>query len=64
MARVLGAVFRLMPLLFGVGFIAPIITQLLTRTDWPVAQGPAPLAIGLAVGVLWGGYATLTGRWL
>lgn len=54
----------MMPLLFGLGFLGPLFAQVLTMAGWTPPMGLAPLAIGMAVGGVWGGVATLTGRWL
>ena len=56
--------FRWMPFLFGIGFIAPLIAQ--TMAYWEIA---APLDIsriefGLLIGAPWGLYAVLRGRWV
>ena len=64
MRKALGGLFKVMPLLFGLGFLAPLIAQVLTLTGWALPGGVAPLAVGLAIGGIWGGVATLTGRWL
>lgn len=53
-----------MPLIFGVGFIAPLITQLLKRALPEAAQAQWPLIVGLTIGAAWGALATLRGRWL
>lgn len=64
MRTFLGGLFRVMPLLFGLGFLGPLFAQVLTMAGWTPPMGLAPLAIGMAVGGVWGGVATLTGRWL
>lgn len=64
MRKVLGGLFKVMPLLFGLGFLAPLIAQSLVLTGWTLPGGIAPLAVGLTIGGVWGGIATLTGRWL
>jgi hypothetical protein len=56
--------FRWMPLLFGVGFIAPLIAQTLAAWDIAAPFGMSRVAIGLLIGVPWGLYAMLRGRWL
>ena len=53
-----------MPFVFGIGFIAPLITQLLERTLPAAAQAQWPLLVGLAIGGTWGAIANVTGRWL
>lgn len=64
MRRYLSGLFKIMPLLFGLGFLAPLIAQSLAMTGWTLPGGIAPLAVGLVIGGVWGGIATLTGRWL
>lgn len=64
MRKVLGGLFRVMPFLFGLGFIGPLIAQTLTLAGWTLPGDVAPLAVGMVIGGVWGGIATLTGRWL
>jgi len=64
MGRLLGLLLQGMPFIFGIGFIAPLITQLLERALPAAAQAQWPLLVGLAVGGTWGAVANLTGRWL
>jgi hypothetical protein len=64
MQQILMGVFRIMPLLFGLGFLAPLLTQIIERAGWASPAGLSPLVLGLAVGGAWGGFATLRGRWL
>ncbi|MBW8815007.1 MAG: hypothetical protein JF588_16425 [Caulobacterales bacterium] len=53
-----------MPLLFGIGFIAPLIAQLVERVVPGAEQAQWPLLTGLAIGGSWGALAILRGRWL
>jgi hypothetical protein len=53
-----------MPFLFGLGFLAPLIMQLLQRTIPTASHAAWPLFAGLAIGGSWGALATLRGRWL
>jgi hypothetical protein len=64
MQGVLRQVFQWMPLLFGIGFIAPLIAQ--TMAYWEIAEplGISRIALGLAIGAPWGLYAVLRGRWI
>lgn len=64
MAKVLGTLFRVMPFLFGIGFLAPLIAQVLERTGAPASLPFPPVVIGLTVGGLWGAFATWKGRWI
>ncbi|MGC1269039.1 MAG: hypothetical protein WA842_00405 [Croceibacterium sp.] len=64
MELALKKLFSIMPFLFGIGFIAPLIAQ--TMTYWGL-QGPlglSNLAVGLLIGAPWGLYANIRGRWL
>ncbi len=56
--------FYWLPLIFGVGFIAPLIAQ--TMAYWQIAApfGLSRMTFGLAIGAPWGLYAVLRGRWI
>ncbi|MCB2077390.1 MAG: hypothetical protein KDE55_06785 [Novosphingobium sp.] len=56
--------FVIMPFLFGIGFIAPLIAQTMAAWDWAAPFGMSRIGFGLAIGGPWGLYATLRGRWL
>ena len=62
--RLLMLLLQVMPLIFGLGFIAPLIGQLLDRALPGAAQAQWPLLAGLAIGGSWGALANLRGRWL
>lgn len=62
--RLLTALFQGMPFVFGIGFVAPLIAQLLERVIPGAAQAQWPLAAGLAIGGSWGAVANLRGRWI
>jgi len=64
MGRLLGLLLQGMPFIFGIGFIAPLIAQLLERTLPAAAQAQWPPLVGLAIGGTWGAVANVTGRWL
>ena len=64
MQGVLRQVFQWMPLLFGIGFIAPLIAQTMAYWDVPAPWGLSRVMFGLMIGVPWGLYANLRGRWL
>ena len=67
-AGVVGALLTsllgILPFLFGIGFLAPLIAQLLERALPAAAQAQWPLLVGLAIGGSWGALANLRGRWL
>lgn len=55
--------FRWMPLLFGIGFIAPLVAQTMAYWDIDAPFGLSRIAFGLLIGAPWGLYAVLRGRW-
>ena len=57
-------IFHWLPLLFGIGFIAPLIAQ--TMAYWEIAApfGISRIAFGLLIGAPWGLYAVIRGRWI
>ncbi len=64
MAMVLKHVLAWMPFFFGIGFIAPLIAQVMVRWDVPAPFGISPIAFGLIIGASWGLIANIRGRWL
>jgi hypothetical protein len=64
MVVLLKNLFKIMPFLFGIGFIAPLIAQSMAALHWPAPFGWSLVAFGLAVGGLWGLYANIRGRWI
>jgi hypothetical protein len=56
--------FAVMPLLFGIGFIAPLIAQTMAYWQIDAPFGTSRIAFGLLIGAPWGLYATLRGRWI
>ena len=62
--RLLMLLLQGMPLIFGIGFVAPMIAQLLERVVPGAASAQWPLVAGLAIGGSWGAIANLKGRWL
>ena len=56
--------FKWMPFIFGIAFIAPLIAQTMVFWGWQPPLGVAPLAFGLLIGGGWGLYATIRGRWV
>ena len=53
-----------MPFLFGIGFIAPLIAQTMAYWDIEAPLVMSRIALGLMIGAPWGLYAVLRGRWL
>ena len=56
--------FYIMPFLFGIGFIAPLIAQTMAYWDIAAPWGMSHIGFGLMIGAPWGLYAVLRGRWL
>ena len=64
MQQALKAIFFIMPLLFGIGFIAPVTAELMDAAGIAAPIGLTPLTFGLLLGGAWGLYATIKGSWL
>lgn len=56
--------FAIMPFLFGIGFIAPLIAQGMAVWGWDAPSGMSAIMLGLLIGGSWGLYATIRGRWI
>ena len=56
--------FAVMPLLFGIGFIAPLLAQIMAAWSIDPPLGVSRIAAGLAIGGAWGLIANIRGRWL
>ena len=56
--------FAIMPFLFGIGFIAPLVAQSMAVWGWEAPSGMSPIMLGLLIGGSWGLYATIWGRWI
>lgn len=64
MELALRKLFYVMPFLFGIGFIAPLIAQTMAYWDMAAPFGMSRIAFGLMIGAPWGLYAMLRGRWI
>ena len=64
MQAVLKQVFFILPFLFGIGFIAPLIAQTMAYWEIPAPWGLSHIAFGLLIGAPWGLYAVIRGRWI
>jgi hypothetical protein len=62
MASIMAAIAKLLPLIFAVGFLAPVISQSLTAIGWNVPFGT--IAFGLIIAIGWGLIAQFKGRWI
>ncbi|MBT2134356.1 hypothetical protein KK137_08430 [Croceibacterium sp. LX-88] len=56
--------FRWMPFIFGIGFIAPLVAQSLAYWDIEAPFGLSRIYFGLLIGAPWGLYAVWRGRWI
>ena len=63
MAVVLKQVLAWMPVFFGIGFIAPLIAQVMVQWDVPAPFNISRIAFGLIIGGGWGLIANVRGRW-
>jgi len=61
---VLTPIFDWLPVLFGIGFLAPVIAAFMNVGGIAELFGVAPIYYGLAIGLTWGLVAKLTGRWI
>jgi len=57
-------IFDWLPVIFGVGFLAPVIAAGLNAGGITLPFGMEPLYLGLAIGLAWGLFAKFTGRWI
>ena len=64
MVVVIKKIFEFGPLLFGFGFMAPLIAQSLERSAVTLPGGITPLIAGLVVGGGLGLVAQIRGRWI
>ena len=55
---------KVMPFLFGIGFVAPCIAQIITRLGLMPPGSISPVAFGLLVGGGWGMLTNIRGRWI
>jgi hypothetical protein len=56
--------FKWMPFLFGIGFIAPLTAQTMAYWHIDAPLGLSRIGFGLLFGGLWGLYAQFRGRWI
>ncbi len=64
MVPALRRLLEVMPFLFGIGFIAPLIAQIMMVTGLEAPWGMSRVTVGLVLGAGWGSFATWRGRWL
>ena len=63
-SKALKLVVFALPLIFAIGFLAPVMAQGMIALGWGAPAGLSPLQFGLMVAGIWGLVATFTGRWL
>ena len=63
MKAVIEKLLYFLPLIFGVGFLAPLTTEIL-QANGLAPFGLPPLAAGLILGTAWGAWATWRRSWL
>ena len=64
MTVILRQVFYFGPIIFAVGFLAPLIAQASIRLGFDAPFGLSPLAFGFALAGVLGLVAQVRGRWL
>ncbi|MEM9180816.1 MAG: hypothetical protein AAGA89_13965 [Pseudomonadota bacterium] len=64
MVQVIKSIFYLGPLLFGFGFLTPLISQIIQALGWTPPFGLTPLMTGFIVGGAFGLIAQIRGRWI
>jgi hypothetical protein len=62
--KIVQGFLKLLPLWFGIGFIAPLTAQILKVNGWGDGLAVSPLVIGLILGTVWGGATVIRGRWI
>ncbi len=61
---VLTPIFDWLPVLFGIGFLAPVIAAFMNVSGLHDPFGITAIYYGLGIGLTWGLVAKLTGRWI
>lgn len=64
MVQLIKSIFYLGPLIFGIGFLAPLTSQIIQAVGWTPPFGLSPLMTGLLVGGTLGVIAQYRGRWI
>ena len=62
--KLIELVFKFGPLVFGVGFMAPLFAELISRADVGLPFGLTPLIAGLVLGGGLGLFAQVRGSWI
>ncbi|MEM5517937.1 hypothetical protein WNY37_13345 [Henriciella sp. AS95] len=64
MINIVKELYKVGPLIFAFGFLAPLCAQLIERTGAPTPFDLTPLATGFLVAALLGIPAQIRGRWI
>lgn len=64
MEKAIRTVFFFGPIIFGLGFLAPLCAQVIIKAAWTAPFGLTPLQTGLIIGGTLGLIAQIRGRWL
>lgn len=64
LTKVIAQIFRFGPLIFGVGFMAPLFAELIRLVGWTLPFGLTPLIAGLILGGGLGLVAQVRGSWI
>ncbi|WP_084419620.1 hypothetical protein [Henriciella litoralis] len=64
MTKAIRYVYLLGPLVFAIGFLTPLFSQLITASDWTPPFGLSPLEAGFFGALVLGIPAQLRGRWI
>lgn len=64
MEKFITFVLSIMPLLFGFGFLVPVMQQGILRAGWVPPLGVSPLAFSLMVCGSWAIFAQWRKRWI
>ena len=64
MITVIKTIFYLGPMIFGLGFLAPLSAQIISAAGWTLPFGLTPLIAGLMIGGGLGLIAQIRGTWV
>lgn len=62
--KLIELIFKFGPLVFGIGFMWPLITQVIERAEITLPFGLTPLVVGAVFGIGSGLIAQLRGSWI
>ena len=64
MEKIISSLFEIGPLLFGIGFVAPVFAALVETSGYILPFAIAPLHAGFALGIVAGLIATKRSSWI